>query len=91
MTFDELKLEAEKQGYRLVKITPSVKLLPCPVCGAKRTGEWISMRDGGGYIRGGYIRVCRNCDFRGGCATRKTEAKQKWNEAVLEYQKGSAE
>lgn len=83
MTFDELKLEAEKQGYRLVKITPSVKLLPCPVCGVKRTGEWISMRDGGGYFR-----ACRNRDFKADRGKTKTEAKQKWNEAVLEYQKG---
>ncbi len=80
MTLEELKVEAEKQGYRLTKIIPTVKILPCPVCGAKRTIEWCSSRDGGGYIR-----ECHNRDFKADFAKTKTEAKQKWNEAVLKY------
>lgn len=80
MTLDELQAEAEKQGYRLVKITPTVKLLPCPVCGTKRTSEWISTRD-----KRGYQRTCDKCDFEAEWGKTKLEAKQKWNEAVLKY------
>lgn len=40
MTFDELKLEAKKLGYRLEKIRESITLSPCPICGKKRTSEW---------------------------------------------------
>ena len=40
MTFDELKLEAKKLGYRLEKIQEPITLLPCPICGKKRTSEW---------------------------------------------------
>lgn len=84
MTLDELKAEAKKQGYRLIKITPTVKILPCPVCGSKRTAEWLRMRDGGGYIRRCYNY---NCDFEGDWAKTANEAKRKWNETVLKHQK----
>lgn len=33
MTLDELKAEAKKLGYYLVKNTPKISLLPCPICG----------------------------------------------------------
>lgn len=35
MTLDELQLQAEKYGYRLVKLPEKISTLPCPVC-AKR-------------------------------------------------------
>ena len=40
MTFEELKAEAEKQGYNLIAKPPKkVKLLPCP-CGRKQLSIW---------------------------------------------------
>lgn len=35
MTFEELKTEAEKQGYKLVKRKQNEAFLPC-ICGANR-------------------------------------------------------
>ena len=40
MTLEELRVEAEKLGYKLVKIPEKVKLSPCPVCGSKHTSVW---------------------------------------------------
>ena len=34
MTLEELKAEADKHGYRLVK---KLILLPCPICGKEPT------------------------------------------------------
>lgn len=78
MTLEELRIEAEKHGYRLAKITPTVKLLPCPVCGSKRTSEWFR-------TDGSISRECNKCSFRGFWAATKKKAKENWNKAVLEY------
>lgn len=81
MTLDELQAEAERRGYRLTKIAPTVKLLPCPVCGRGRTEEWVSTRGD----KRGYLRICNKCRFEADWGKTKLEAKQKWNEAVLKY------
>lgn len=77
MTLDELKIEAKAQGYRLVKIPESIRLFPCPVCGAKRTEQW--------YDCFGTFRKCKICAFRGESAKNDREAKKKWNDAVAKY------
>lgn len=41
MNFEELKAEADKQGYTLIKKQPYVSLLKCPNCG-KKPQPWIS-------------------------------------------------
>lgn len=84
MTLEELKIEAKKHGYHLVKDNVTVKLLSCPVCGSKRTIERISMKSEG------YRRECSKCGFNAGGSWRKTkkEARESWNEAVLDYEKG---
>lgn len=82
MTLEELKIEAKKHGYHLVKDRQTVRLLPCPVCGAKRTIEWISMNGKG------YSRACAKCDFQAEWRKTKTEARESWNKTVLEYLKG---
>ena len=84
MTLKKLKTEADKHGYRLVKDNPTVKLLPCPVCGSKRTIEWIHSSDDEGI----YSRECNKCDFRASREKTKRKARESWNKAVLEYQKG---
>ena len=81
MTLEELKIEADKLGYCLVKKPEKVTLLSCPICGKKRTHEWFSTRDKGKK------RVCYNCGFEGGYGKNGIEAKKKWNESVLEYEK----
>lgn len=78
MTFDELKLEAKKYGYRLEKIQEPVILLPCPICGKKRTAEW--------YQQGGLrFRQCCNCGFTGNYGENSKEAKLEWNKTVEMY------
>ena len=93
MTLEELKAEARKYGYHLVKDIQNVKILPCPVCGSKKTSEW--------YLRGGLkVRKCYNfhvvpklckCTFEGTPGKTSIEAKQNWNEAVLKYKKEEEE
>ena len=77
MTLNELKVEAKKQGYRLTKIPERIIMLPCPICGSKRTAQWF-----GPF---GTFRKCYDCDFRGDSAKTYNEAKKKWNEAIIEY------
>ena len=78
MTFEELKAEAKKQGYNLVKIPERITLLPCPICGSKRTEQW--------FDHFGTFRKCQSCNFRGDNANTDRKAKKKWNEAVIEYE-----
>lgn len=82
MTLEELKTEADKLGYRLVKKPERITMLLCPVCGRKNTSEWYAI-DFGGYI----YRKCNICHFRGDYGKTPTEAKKKWNEAVLKFGK----
>lgn len=80
MTIEELQVEARKLGYRLVKDRPTVKLLPCPGCGSKRTLEWIHTDAAGGYTRECYI-----CEFRAERGKTKTEARENWNKKAREH------
>ena len=40
MTFEELKAEAARQGYSLIKKQPYIALKKCPKCG-KKPGLWV--------------------------------------------------
>lgn len=58
MTYEELKTEANKLGYKLIKITEKEKLIPC-ICGYNRrdhTFSWVNGHDL-------YGLKCRNCGF----------------------------
>lgn len=79
MTIEELKIEANKLGYHLVKNNPTIKLLPCPMCGTKRTIEWMHTD-----AAGGYTRECYMCGFRAERGKTKTEARENWNKKVEE-------
>lgn len=72
MTIEELKAEAEKQGYQLIKKKKYVKLLPCPNCG-KVPSEWM-------YIKSrNWVYRCECGKIAEGART-KTKARQLWNE-----------
>ena len=77
MEFEELKAEAKRQGYNLIKIR-NVKLLPC-TCGSNRREHWYMYRDG---IRFKGL-ICHKC---GKEALGKTEieAKENWNRMIKE-------
>ena len=68
MTYEELKAEAEKQGYELIK---SVKLLPCPNCG-KMPSEWMTLRNSDTFYK------CE-CGERAYGAGTNIEARRLWN------------
>lgn len=82
MTLDELKVEAKKLGYHLVKDKPKITLLPCPICGRKTTREWYN------YLTNEYFRRCAYCnDFDGERRKTSNEARLGWNTAVENYNK----
>ena len=79
MTNEELKEEAEKQGYYLAKKRKDVKLLPCK-CG---TFKYLKRYKNWGYPnnpdRVGFY--CTNCGTRV-TARWWYQLKEKWNEVV---------
>lgn len=79
MTFDELKKEADIQGYRLVKKLNYIKLRPCPQCGAKRTENWYDTK------HQKWFKQCANCEFRGLPTDKKKDLNFVWNKAVEEF------
>ena len=82
MTIDELKAEAKKLGYHLVKNTPKISLLPCLICRGKLTWELKNC------VTGKYFRRCKCCDsFDGYGAKISNGAKLGWNEAIENYNK----
>jgi len=79
MTVEELKLEAKKLGYNIIKIPPKpVKLLPC-VCGRKRIDNYVTYDSVA--KESGYIYKC-TCGLRSERGKTIREAREKWNEAV---------
>lgn len=75
MTLDELKAEAKRQGYKLIKDNPMPKLSPC-ICGAKRRAEWTSAS-----LRG-YCYECMKCGKMSSWGDTRREARENWNRMV---------
>ena len=73
MTLEELKAEAARQGYHLIRNSDREKLLPC-VCGHNRREYWYT---GDGGVR----LVCKGCGREVKGKTER-EAIRNWNEAV---------
>lgn len=75
MTFEELKAEANRQGYSLVKKPTYVPLAKCS-CGAKRSVRFV-------YIMGGkYVYKCIKCGLEGVASRNKKLAREYWNYTV---------
>lgn len=83
MTLYELKAKAKKKlVYHLVKNTPKISLLLCPICGGKSTWEWHNC------LTGKCFRRCKCCDnFDGYDSETHNGAKLGWNKAVENYNK----
>lgn len=73
MTLEELKAEAKKQGYKLIKIQTREKLLPC-TCGCNRRTHW-------GNINGEVSLHCERC-FKAARGKSEAEARRNWNEMI---------
>lgn len=82
MTVKELQAEAKKLGYRLTKIPQKpVPILPCPICGKKRTSIWYKYLNG---APGGIHLRCNtvNCTFEGFSGQDERGAREGWNSAA---------
>ena len=77
MELEELKAEAAKLGYNLVKKQPYIKLLPC-TCGKKKPYEWFCI----GENRGMSCYKCDNCGLTASAAKTNRQARENWNELV---------
>ena len=77
MTFEELKSEAKRQGYKLIKDDPKSKL-PC-ICGCKkRLGTyWFVSREKADVTI--YCPVCN----REAIGKNEQEAIENWNNSIL--------
>lgn len=74
MTLEELKIEAEKLGYKLTKKIKYEKLEPC-ICGWKRIIRGISYPHGSFYY-------CYKCGLKGETANTQYQARINWNKKV---------
>ena len=81
MTLEELKAEASKLGYSLIKKKPYIPIKPCPICGKKCTNLWYGT---GGK---GTMRQCSSYDFAGDWTSEKSSVNEAWNNAVERYLK----
>ena len=73
MTYEELKAEAHRMGYHLIKNAEPISLLPC-ICGGKRRQSWSSPQ--GGFLK------CVKCGRKGGYAKTARGEKLAWNEMI---------
>ena len=77
MTFEELKAEATKQGYNLVKKPTYIPMAKCP-CGAKLSikAKWTVY---------GNAYYCIKCGLESNPSKTQKGARENWNKAVETY------
>lgn len=71
MTIEEIKAEAKKHGYTLIKINKYEKLAPCK-CGRKHLTRWIK-------FEGGIQFECPICGATAPVGKNEREARHNWN------------
>ena len=76
MTYEELREEAKRQGYRLVALDSREKLLPC-TCGNKRRTHFDTW-EGGKWI---YMLTCTKCG-KTAKGHSVSEVNRNWNEMI---------
>ena len=77
MTVEELKAEANKLGYNILKKPEYIKLLPC-TCGSVKRKIWYR------YSRGEETKYyeCLHCGKKSTPGATNNEAKQNWNNMI---------
>ena len=75
MTYEELKAEAKRQGYNLIKAKPNIKMIPC-ICGRNSRSVWHSPE--------GYYLECRGCGKQSGIGVSERQAREMWNEMIAD-------
>lgn len=74
MTLDELKAEAKRQGYKLIKDNHMPKFSLC-ICGSKHQAELSNSR-------GQYCYECWKCGRSSAWGDTRYEAIENWNRMV---------
>ena len=77
MTLDDLKIEADKLGYKLVKKSTREPLIPC-TCGANSRALWF---EGSKKL----FYKCHGCG-RKVYGKNKTDLRRQWNAAIKEVE-----
>lgn len=75
MTIEELKAEADKLGYRILKKEKYINLSPCS-CGRKKPEKWHDAIEGNKFYQ------CRNCGRKAPGANTDKQAKKNWNKMM---------
>ena len=75
MTLDELKAEAKRQGYKLIKDNPMPKMLPC-ICGSKHRTLWLGAD--------GWYFECDGCGRTAKPGRTERGARNEWNRMVTD-------
>lgn len=75
MTLDELKAEVDKLGYKLIKKSVRIKMLPC-ICGCDKRTEWFDSSKRQTFYS------CDGCGKKSPLAKTVNAAKQAWNEMI---------
>lgn len=78
MNLEELKAEAAKLGYNLVKKQPYIKLSHC-TCGEKKPSELFYYTEENGEMR---FYKCDNCGLSALPAKTDRQARENWNQLV---------
>ena len=76
MTLEQIRTEAKKHGYKLVKDTPNPTLDAC-ICGSKRHIRMLGI-----HVK--YYK-CTKCGFTADEVQYLYQAKLKWNECVSKF------
>ena len=79
MTVEELKVEAAKLGYKLIKKPEYVKFRPC-ICGCNKRELWHR-------IGGTEFYKCKNCGLIAPEGFNDREARLNWNKMIEENEK----
>lgn len=78
MTVEELKKEAAKLGYNIIKKQEYIRFKPC-VCGCNRRTHWYSYENT-------VFFECNNCGLKSPIGLDEKEAKLNWNKMIEEKQ-----
>lgn len=90
MTYEELKIEADKLGYTLVKFKKAEKLLPC-ICGCNRRSTYygsVYYADEDKY--GERVTLeCMRCGRKALSGKNRVEAVANWNKMIRDLTDGN--
>ena len=78
MNLEELRAEAAKLGYNLVKKQPYIKLSRC-TCGENKPSEWFYYTEENKVMR---IYKCDNCGLSALPAKTNRQARENWNQLI---------